>query len=134
MSPHSTRSTLLGLALAAGAALACAGPSQAAAHKSQQCFSARELQNFASAGIDTLNIRVNLHDYYQLKLLGACTDLPWAERIGIETHGSSFICSGLDATVIVPSQAGGPPQRCMATVLRKMSPAEVQSLPPKQKP
>ncbi len=33
-----------------------------------------------------------------------------------------FICSGLDATIIVPSQAGGPPQRCMATVAAQDEP------------
>ena len=130
---HALKTTLIAAGLAA-ASLALAGSAQAKPHAGQACFPANSLENFAAVGRDTLNIRVNLHDYYQLKLLGACTDLPYANTIGLETHGSSFICSGLDATVIVPSTAGGPPQRCMATVLRKMSREEIQSLPPKQRP
>ena len=127
--------------LAIGAALACAVASAAAAAPPQPqaaraCFYQRQLSSWAVSGDDKVNLKVGVHDYYQLKLLGSCPDLRWTETLGLETRGGSdFICSGLDVTVIVPrSETHTVPMRCAATSLRKLSPEEVTALPPKEKP
>lgn len=136
----STASVALGLACAAAvlspsAAFAASPGAASAPPGARSCFFARQLSNFTAVGEQTLNLRVNLHDYYQLKMLGRCTDLPWTEVIGLETRGGSdFVCSGLDVVVIVPRHGAGGHDRCMATELRKLTPEEVKALPPKQKP
>ena len=132
-----TASVALGLACAAALLSPSASSAAGAVSTSpgtRSCFYARQLSNFAAAGEQTLNLRVGVRDYYQLKLLGRCTELPWAEMIGLETRGGSeFICSGLDVVVLVPRPGGGR-ERCMATDLRKLTPEEVKALPSKEKP
>ena len=133
----------LDLPLAAGvavlflAAFAGAGasgqPAPAAPKKpAQACFYARNVSSWSAVDRHTINLRVNVRDYYQLKLLGDCGDIDFSQRIGLQSRGSDWICSGLDVTVIAPSPIG--PQRCAATGLRKLTPEEVAALPPKQKP
>ena len=133
-----TATAALGLACAAAFLSPSASTAAGAASASQgtrSCFYSRQLSSFAAAGEQTLNLRVGVGDYYQLKLLGRCTELPWTEVIGLETRGGSdYICSGLDVTVLVPRQGAGGRERCMATDLRKLTPEEVKALPPKQKP
>jgi len=99
----------------------------------RSCFYARNLDSWTAVDRQTVNLRVGLHDYYQLKLLGDCPDIDWTQTIGMQSKGADWICSGLDVTLIVP-QAGIGPRRCPATDLRKLSREEVAALPPKQKP
>ena len=123
--------TCAGLALTLTAAATAA---EAAARKGgEQCFFARNMTSFAPVGREKLNIRVGVNDYYQIDLLGTCQDLDWTQRIGLESRGSDWICSGLDVTLIVPSSTLGP-QRCTASSIRKLSPDEVKALPRKEKP
>ena len=107
-----------------------------AASKSDEgrsCFYAKNVSSWSAAGRETVNLRVGVNDYYQLKLLGACPDIDWTQSIGLESRGSDWICSGLDVTVIVPRTTIGP-QRCQATSLHKLTAAEVTALPKKEKP
>ncbi len=123
----------LAVVLGGCAAPGDAQPSKAASGKGQACFYARNISSWAPVDRSTVNLRVDVHDFYQLKLLGDCPNIDWAQRIGIEHQGSDWICSGLDATLIV-AQEGVGPMRCPATSVRKLSPEEVAALPPKQKP
>ena len=118
-------------ALTAGASIP--QTAAAAARKGgEQCFFARNMTSFAPVGREKLNIRVGVNDYYQIDLLGTCQDLDWSQRIGLQSRGSDWICSGLDVTIIVPSQIG--PQRCNASSIHKLTPAEVAAIPKKEKP
>ena len=112
------------------------GPSAMAQAKpkdaSRSCFYARDVSSWAPAGNETVNLRVNVRDYYQLKLAGPCPNIDWDQGIGIEHRGSNWICSGLDATIIARGPSG--PNRCPAISVRKLSPEEVAALPPRQKP
>ncbi len=119
-----------GLALAAAAS---ASPDFALAASKGQCFYARNISSFSAAGRETVNLRVGVNDYYQVKLLGTCQDIDWTQRIGLESKGSDWICSGLDVTVIVPSSTLGV-QRCAASSIVKLTPEEVKALPKKEKP
>ncbi|WP_332772895.1 DUF6491 family protein [Phenylobacterium sp.] len=124
-----------GLALA-GAGLApalAADPAPAAGAKPQrQCFSARNVSNFSAVDDRTVNLRVGVKDVYRLDLMGPCHDIDWQHQIGIQSRGSSWICSGLDATIITKSPIG--PQRCAVRTVRKLSLEEIAALPPKHKP
>lgn len=117
--------------------LACATSAAQAAPDAggRACFYPGNLSSWVDVDRTTVNIRVNVDDFYQLKLLGDCPNIDWTQHIGIEHQGSPWICSGLDATLIVPQGGvGGPPLRCAVTSIRKLSPAEVEALPKKQKP
>ena len=103
-----------------------------ASGEGRACFRAADISSWTAADSSTVNLRVSVNDYYRLKLLGSCPDVDWTQRIGIEHRGSSWICGGLDATLIVPGQIG--PRRCPVSSVHKLTPAEVAALPPKQKP
>ena len=125
----------VGCAASALAMADFAAAAPAAGNGTKSCFYSRELQSWSEAGENTVNLRIGVNDFYQLKLLGSCPDLKFAETIGLETHGGNFICSGLDVTLIVPREVTHTvPDRCMGTSLRKLTPAEVAAIPPKQKP
>ncbi len=128
--------SLVAVATAAIAASAQAAPDNAssapAKDNGKSCFYARSISSWAPQDDITVNLRVNVRDYYQLKLLGPCPNVDWDEGISIEHRGTDWICSGLDATVIARGPAG--PDRCPAVSVRKLSPAEVAALPKKAVP
>jgi hypothetical protein len=135
------RAAVLGLALVActaGGAQAATDTQPAApdgkAGSGRSCFYARNISSWRAADRSTVYLRVNVHDYYQLTLLGDCPHIDWAQRIGVEHRGSPWICSGLDATLIVPQGSGVGALRCAVSTLRKLSPDEVKALPRKDRP
>ncbi len=122
--------------LAAAAALGASGSAFAEQGAARACFFASQLSNWTDAKNGVVYLRVGVNDVYELKLVGSCPDLAWAETIGIETRGGgASVCSGLDVNIIVPRQAThGIPIRCMGSELRKLSPEEARALPPKLRP
>jgi len=135
--------TRSGFWMAAAAVLATAGaglapafaadPAPAAgAEPPRQCFSARNVSNFRAVDDRTLNLRVGVKDVHRLDLPGRCHDIDWEHQIGIQSRGSSWICAGLDATIITRSPIG--PRRCAVRTIRKLSLAEIAAPPPKHKP
>ena len=99
----------------------------------RQCFWAREVDGFAAADDKTVNVRVGIHDVYQFEMFGRCNDVDWAQKIALVSQGgSSLICQGLDAELIVPTTIG--PQRCQISKMRKLTPEEIAALPKRGKP
>ena len=123
------------LALAPGAACtetgepesASAVSSQAAARPSgRQCFLPRQVNGFNALDDDTVYVSVGANDYYELELFGPCPDVDWEETIAIRsTGGSTWVCQGLDAELIVPSPLGA--QRCPVSRVRKLADAEIRA-------
>jgi hypothetical protein len=107
-------------------------PSPKPAKSTQACFWTRNVNNFRAVDDRTVNLRVGLKDVYQLVLFSSSPDIDWSQHIGIESRGGSWICSGLDATLIVPGAIG--PQRYPVTSIRKLTPEEVAALPAKARP
>ena len=122
----------LALAALGGSAAQAQGPAHASDGKA--CFYSRNISSWAPADRNTVNLRVSVNDVYQLKLLGDCPNIDWVEHIGLEHRGSSWICTGLDAELLVPQPGGIPALRCPVTSIRKLSKEEAASLPPKQHP
>ena len=116
------------------AALALAGTAQAAsaASNNKNCFYSRNISSWRASGDQTVYLRVGVRDTYRLDLMTRCTDINWNEKIGIQSRGSSWICSGLDAEIISPTSIG--PQRCPVQTLRKLTPQEAAALPKKDRP
>ena len=102
------------------------------ASKDRACFHASNVSGFRAPDDKTVYVRVGVRDIYEMQMMGSCPQIDWAEKIGIRTRGSEFICSGLDADLISPSSIG--PHTCPVKLLRKLTPEEAKALPPKSKP
>lgn len=128
--------TAFWVAVATAFALGTAGPAAASdpapAKPKRQCFLADNVTNFSAIDSRTVNLRVGVKDVYQLDLLGTCPDIDWNHEIALVSRGSSWICSGLDATVITKGPIG--PQRCAVRAVRKLTPQEIAALPSRAKP
>lgn len=119
-------------ALLATACAPAAPPQVTAAVPRDQCFYADAVSGFAAVSDTLVHVRVGANDVYAFELLGACPQIDWANQIAIESRGSSWICSGLDAIVVAPSAIG--PQRCPVRKVTKLTAAQVAALTPGQRP
>lgn len=113
--------------------LAAGGAHAADAAKPQRaCFLARNVDGWSATDDHTVYVRVGVKEVYRLDLLGPCPDIDWSWNLGLVSHGSSWICSPLDATIIAQSPIG--PQRCPVRAVTRLTPEEIATLPPKKKP
>ena len=99
---------------------------QAAQRDGRQCFNVAQVNGFHAIDRDTVQVTVGARTIYQLEIVGVCPDVDWSLRVGLRsTSGSSWVCSGLDAELIVPSPSGV--QRCPVTGVRLLTPEEVEA-------
>ena len=99
-----------------------------AASGARDCFSARSVSGFTARDDDTVDVQVGARRYYRLELAGVCPNVNWATGVALVSRGgTSFICQGLDADLVVPNPGLGP-QRCLVSSVRRLSDAEVQAL------
>ncbi len=123
---------LVAVASAAALTMSCATAEQqqaaaAAGGDGRQCFVASQVNGFHAIDDDTVHVRVGARDVYELQIAGTCLNVNWSQRIGIRsTGGSSWVCRGLDAELLVPDQMGG--QRCLVRTVRQLSAAEAEAL------
>ena len=126
-----TQSAAILLCVGATAALAgCAPQPQgpAAATSGRQCFHAGSVNDFDARGNDVIDVRAGANRYFRLQLFPGCPNTNWTRQVALRTtSGSSWICQGLDAELIVPDPGIGP-QRCLVTSVRRLSDAEVAAL------
>ncbi len=116
--------------LAAAATLALAGP---AAALPQTCFLKSNINGFSAPNDRTVYVRVGVSDYYRLDLMTECTGLTFRQAIGLKsTRGSAWICSPLDATVVYHQT--GMRQSCPVIGIHKLTPAEFEALPKRDRP
>ena len=112
-----------GAALAAGCMANRAPPAQMAG---RQCFNAGQINSFHAVDRDTVYVTAGVRRMYQLEIVGVCPDVDWTQRIGLRsTSGSSWVCSGLDAELLVPSPSGL--QRCPVVGVRALTAPEVEA-------
>ena len=118
----------------AGLATACApnpAPETAMA-EGRQCFHADRITGFRAVSDRIVNVSAGANEVYQFELFGTCPEVDWANQIAVVSRGSSWICSGLDATIIAPSSTG--PQRCAVRSVTRLTPAQLAVLPADQRP
>lgn len=130
------RSTITAMAAAALAAGMFSGQAAAqtppASETGRDCFYSGAIRGFSAVDDETVNIRVGTREVYQLKLFSPSNDIRWTNGIALVSHGGSFICSKLDASVVVPGGIGQ--QRFPLQSIRKLTVAEVEALPRNQRP
>jgi hypothetical protein len=125
------RSLICTAALVAALAGGVAAQAQPAARPA--CFYPDDISNFRAIDDHTLYLRVGVHDFYRLELMGHCDGLGFHERLAIRsTPAGSPICSPLDIEII--SRDLGSTQRCPVTVLHALTPAEAAALPKSDRP
>lgn len=94
-----------------------------------QCFRADDINGFSVVDDQTVDVSIGPKNVWRLTLFSPARDLDTTLRIAVEARGSSWVCQGMDATVIAPGPIG--PERYPVTAVRKLTPDE---LAPKKKP
>lgn len=94
-----------------------------------QCFRADDINGFSVVDDQTVDVSIGPKNVWRLSLFAPARDLDTTLRIAVESRGSSWVCQGMDATVIAPGPIG--PERYPVTAVRKLTPEE---LAPKKKP
>lgn len=124
-------------ALAACAPTAPAGPNAGVARQTlpRQCFDQSQVTNFRQGDTRSLYIRVLNRDVYQISS-GGCLDIDSANTLALtqDFGGSGRVCVG--DTVRLYSE-GGPRltnSPCRARIDRKLTEAEIEALPSRQRP
>jgi len=109
----------------------------AALSSSRQCIFTQQIDNFRQ-GDDgrTLYLKARRDDVFEVRSTGFCPELETTVALAIQPDaGSSRICSGDWARVIVPSGAGaGPGQVCRVQVIRKLTAEDIAALPERSRP
>jgi hypothetical protein len=122
------------LAAIAAAALASPALAQTAAQP-RDCFYSGNVRGFSAVDDETVNFQVGgRNDIVQVKLFHPSNDLKFANGLALISRGGSYICSSMDATVIIPGPVGGDAQRYPVTSIRRLNAQEVAALPAKQRP
>ena len=85
----------------------------------RDCFFARSVNGFSPVGRDAVDVTVGANRHYRLTLGGYCPDVDWSLRLALRTRrGSSFICAGYDAEILVRGPTGL--QRCPVIDVRRL--------------
>ncbi|MDP8913397.1 MAG: DUF6491 family protein [Pseudomonadota bacterium] len=108
---------------------ACTNPApqlSTARARGGQCFLPSQVNGFNAHDRDTVFVTLGVRTVYELEILGTCPDIDWSQRIGIRSRGgSSWVCHGYDAELLVPGPTGI--DRCPVTAIRRLSEEEVRA-------
>jgi hypothetical protein len=96
------------------------------------CFFNRQVSNFTARDEKTLYLKAG-REVYRLDMFGRCMDMDTALDLGLDSRPTSSICGAQDVTVLVHTSNLGP-QRCAVRTLTRLSPAEVEALPKRDRP
>lgn len=92
-----------------------------------RCFNASTVNDFHAVDRNTVIVTVGVNHNYLLDILGTCPDIDWTLRIGLRsTSGSSWVCQGQDAELLVPGPTGI--DRCPVLGVRPLSIDEAKAL------
>jgi hypothetical protein len=125
----------MGLTLAGALAatpLATAQPRPAPA-QSRQCFYARNINNYTTAGGRLVYIRVGVADVYRLDLMTDCPELGFRQDLQFtRADPGASICSAIDLTIRF--REPGARRICPVAEMRKLTPEEVAAMPKRDRP
>ena len=115
------------------AVAAVAGPAAAQPSRNAppQCFSQRDIRNYAAQDDYTVNLRIGPRVVYQAKTVIGCPDIGYGAAIGYRSN-SEFVCSELDLTLVTRTNRG--PRECPLKSIRRLTPTEVAALPKRARP
>ena len=109
-----------------------AAPGAQATSTPRQCFWTRNVNGFAAADDNVVNVRVNGGEVYRLALFAPCRDVDWAQGVALRSRAGSTVCTGADAELIVPGPLG--PNTCQVREVRRLTPEELAALPSRARP
>ena len=121
---------LLGAAASATAAVGAPGPTTERA-----CFLSNSWEGWSAPGDgDFLYLRIHMHDIYRVDLTPGTRVHKDGDRFLVSRiRGSNWICSHLDLDLTLADHLGFQ-EPLIARSLRKLTPAEVAAIPPKDLP
>ena len=122
------------IASAAALAVLAAAPNALAAQKDRSsCFLASQVNGFNVVDDQTVDVSIGPKTVYRLTLFAPSQNIDWTQRIAIRTRGGgSWICSGMDAEIIVPGDIGM--RNYPVTDVRKLTPEELAAPKKKKQP
>jgi len=100
-------------------------PADVASGGTDECFFPSQVGGFKDAGSDRALLRIGFRAGYELTLSPGCPPVDYAMDIGIVSRGSSRICAGRPAELVVPRASGSGAQRCLVSNIRRLSDAEM---------
>jgi hypothetical protein len=102
----------------------------------RRCFAEQQIRNFRSTRTGTLYLKVwgANAGTYQLSTSGGCLDLDSAQQLAVRPGiGSGRLCTGDWATVAAPGSSGSP-QVCRALIEKRLTDAELEAMPARDRP
>lgn len=128
------------LVLAAGMTMlsSCApvsgpAPAQTTTADARQCFHADRVDNFRGNN-QTLYVRTNNRDVFELRSLGYCPEIDFAFGIAfIPNGGLTRLCTDDTARILV-SGGQAPRNQCRVQVVKKLTEADIAALKPRDRP
>lgn len=118
--------------LSACAPVAGTEPSQASA-SSRQCFYADRVDNFRGDN-QRLYVRTHSKEVFELQSFGNCADIDFAFSIAfLPNSGINRLCTG-DLSRIIVGSGPSPSNQCRVQVVKKLTAAEVEALPERNRP
>ena len=98
----------------------------------RSCFWPRSIRGFRSIDNRVVYMRVSRNDVYALEFFAPCLGVDWAHGVGLRSRSGGTICEGRGNAVelVVRDGRAFGRQRCIVSNVRRLSPAEVASLPP----
>lgn len=86
---------------------------------SRQCFMVSTIRGFSSQGDGAIVVRASQRASYELRAVGYCHDIDWANQVALRPFGgSSNLCVGDQADLIIGA-SGGAVERCRVEVTRR---------------
>lgn len=102
-------------------------PSGRSAAGTGRCFNAATINDFHAIDRHRIIVTAGVSHHYLLDILGTCPEIDWSLRIGLRsTSGSSWVCQGQDAELLVPGATGI--DRCPVLGVRPISIEEAKAL------
>lgn len=136
MSRHVSTLLLIAPAFLAAGLASCAPTASheasSATSSPRQCFYSRQVTSFRGDD-QTLYVRTQNRDVFELQSLGYCNDLDFSLTIAFLPGVMDRLCAG-DTTRIIASGGPAPQTPCRVRVIKKLTYAEIVALPDRNRP
>lgn len=119
---------LAALAIAASQTTTAQAAPQSRADGPQQCFFARNVNNYRAVNDSEVLLRVGVNDFWKAELFAPCPEVKFSEGVVLRQTGGGTgqICGPLDAEFVARSPTG--PRNCALNSLHHLDAAEVAAL------
>lgn len=119
--------------LTAGPALADAQSKGKGKPDRSSCFLVSSINGWTPVDDQTVDVTITPKNVWRLTLFAPSPNIDWTLRIGIDTRGQSWLCSGrsMGAEIFVPGDIGM--RRYPITEVRRLTPEELAAMKDEKK-